>query len=449
MYRYNSSSNNYPIDQEITYYKERLAKLNPEKASDTSTYIDIKTNLDMLELTKQYGQSSWQANVISEQLVSYIQEMNTYQYGTEKNEEVFQKVQEKYNQLVEKLNSDDWRYFAKSNLEEVNQKIADQKNRKESTIDKKEIASIENEIQDLETEKQVLIWRLDKNISYENSALNSALNKYYESTRGIRSYEQSDSQDYEEKQSYYKNLEKASKSRYAIENGVDINNDTNARGILLDVFSQYEIFIIIVVVMIAGAIVSEEFSKGTIKLLLVRPYKRNKILLAKFITCILMILIMILGIIAVQFVVGGVVHGFDSLKIPAVIYDHVSNQLQTMNIAQYLTLMAISKLPLYILIATIVFAFSTIFTNTALAVVMGFLAYMSTQFINAIGQLYHITILKFFITPNWDLSQYLFGNLPSFQYTNFSLSCIMCIVYLLVILIPTFIIFKKKNIKNI
>ena len=30
--------------------------------------------------------------------------------------------------------------------------------------------------------------------------------------------------------------------------------------------------------MIAGTIVSEEFNKGTIKLLLVRPYSRNKIL---------------------------------------------------------------------------------------------------------------------------------------------------------------------------
>ena len=39
------------------------------------------------------------------------------------------------------------------------------------------------------------------------------------------------------------------------------------------------IFILIISIVISGSIVSTEFDKGTIKLLLVRPFKRNKILL--------------------------------------------------------------------------------------------------------------------------------------------------------------------------
>ena len=55
--------------------------------------------------------------------------------------------------------------------------------------------------------------------------------------------------------------------------------ESNARGMLVNFFSHYEIFIVIIIVMIAGTIVSEEFNKGTIKLLLVRPYKEQQYLL--------------------------------------------------------------------------------------------------------------------------------------------------------------------------
>ena len=53
-------------------------------------------------------------------------------------------------------------------------------------------------------------------------------------------------------------------------------------------------FILIFSVIVAGTIVSNEFQKGTIKLLLTRPYSRNKILLSKYIVSIISILIFII-----------------------------------------------------------------------------------------------------------------------------------------------------------
>ena len=61
--------------------------------------------------------------------------------------------------------------------------------------------------------------------------------------------------------------------------------------------------------MIAGTIVSEEFNKGTIKLLLVKPYTRNKILLSKFITTLIMIVFVIIVTITMQILIGGVLFG--------------------------------------------------------------------------------------------------------------------------------------------
>ncbi len=88
---------------------------------------------------------------------------------------------------------------------------------------------------------------------------------------------------------------------------IKILKQNNIRGILKIYFSEYGLFIIVMIVMIAGTIVSEEFNKGTIKLLLVRPYSRNKILLSKFITVLIMIIFSILAIVIMELLVGGMI----------------------------------------------------------------------------------------------------------------------------------------------
>ena len=50
---------------------------------------------------------------------------------------------------------------------------------------------------------------------------------------------------------------------------------------------------------------------------------------------------------------------------------------------------------------------------------------------------------------NWDLSQYLFGGLPLMDGMSMVMSIVICMVYFLIMVIPTWIIFKKRNIKNI
>ena len=90
--------------------------------------------------------------------------------------------------------------------------------------------------------------------------------------------------------------------------------------------------------MISGSIVSDEFSKGTIKLLLVRPYNRLKILSAKFITCLCMLICFIIFISVCQLLVGGIVQGFNCLNVPAVVYNilcKTSNVFITYDISIY------------------------------------------------------------------------------------------------------------------
>ena len=230
---------------------------------------------------------------------------------------------------------------------------------------------------------------------------------------------------------------------------MDIQNTNTLKGILENFYSQFGIFLIVVVVMIAGTIVSEEFNKGTIKLLLVKPYTRNKILLSKAITTFIMIIFIIVITLIMQILIGGIIFGFDSLSEPVVAYNFNTNTMEEMNIFTNLGVQTLTQLPMIVLLATLAFAISTIFTNSTLAITISLLGFMSASIINQLAIGYDLQFMKYFVTMNWDLSMYLHGALPYMEGMNMTMSIIICVVYFLIMMIPTFMVFKKRNIKNI
>ena len=84
-----------------------------------------------------------------------------------------------------------------------------------------------------------------------------------------------------------------------------------------------------------------------------------------------------------------------------------------------------------------------------IAIALPLLGYMGAAVINQLAIQYNIQFLKYFVTLNWDFTQYLYGNLPLMEGLTPEFSAVICIIYMLIMLIPTFVIFKKKNIKNI
>lgn len=452
LYQYEPDFSNDYIDENIAYYEKELKELDYHKASDKSTYAEIKSELEITKLMKQYGgYDTWQGEIINNRISSYIREINYYEYGVEEDTQgELQELKQTYENLLKRLENDDWKAFALEEQKDLTEELKQQKELKAQTIDKNTIEQIKDTIQTLEIQKQVVDWRIEKNISYASGYFNDALNTYENGSMAIQNYQEENSQeDYNEKLNYYETLKNTNIAKYDIEYETTAGETTDARGILLNVFGEYEIFIIIMIVMIAGAIVSEEFNKGTVKLLLIKPYKRTTILTAKLLTCFIMLFVIILLVVGMQFVVGGIVSGFDSYQTPAVVYNYNTNQIQELNIVTYLALVALGKLPIYILLMTLAFAISTLFSNTALSIAITLLGYMGSSVINLLAIQFKIELLKFFVTPNWDLTQYLFGGLPSFQYVSLPFSIIINIAYFIIMLIPTYVVFKKKNIKNI
>lgn len=441
--------NYYYYEGDLEYYKGYLAMLDSNSEADKSEYINVQAQIERLELTKKYGNNSWQAYVINNVIPSDIETIVAHEYSDEITEEAYNVAKANYDTALSKMDEGDWKYFVNQDLEEINASLEVQYQLKDVTQDSQTLASINDTIYDLELQKQIAEWRLEKDISYAPSFFNSALNQYYNAVLNLQSYNSKNIDDLsaDELQYYQNALEDFNLNKYYIENNISI--DSNSRDIFINLFGNYELFILIVGIVIAGSIVSEEFNRGTIKLLLVKPYNRIKILLAKFIVCILVLLITITCIYAFQLVVGGIINGFDGLSIPAIVYNFDTNKVETINLLAYVALIGLCKLPIYILLTTLAFACSTIFTNTALAVAVPFLGYIGSSIINQLALMYNFNQIIYFVTPNWDLSYYLFGGAPLFKGTTAPFSIAICLIYLAVMLVVSCVVFKKRDIKNI
>ena len=439
------------LDEQIASMEQEINELDPLNENDKAQYIDYKSSLETYKLMKKYGVNSWQFSIVQSKVNPYLRDLATYDTMINKDEVAYRETLNEYNELVLRLDKNDWQSFAREDLEEAEKQINEQNKIKDEAENDKQVADADKMIRYLEVQKQTLEWRLEKDISYESGYYNNLINQYYNASISIIDYEanKNESDSALMKQDYYDNLETANKAKYDIENGTRTQDESNARGMLINFFSEYEIFIVIIIVMIAGTIVSEEFNKGTVKLLLIRPYKRTTILTSKFITCLIMLTIIILSIILMQFVVGGVVFGFDSLQTPAIEYNFNTHSIQEMGIASYMLLQTIGKLPIYVLLMTLAFALSTLFNNSAVAITLTLLGYMGSSMINMIGLQLGLDWIKYFVTPNWDLIQHFFGGLPMYEGTSLEFSIVINAIYFVIMLIPTYIVFKKRNIKNI
>ena len=434
MYKYVYTSDyEYYDESYVENLKDRISSLNLDNQQDLDMYVNDKTELDTYELLKQYDKGTWQYKLILEKASSYLSEINTYTYKI-KDEEALNEAKETYNKFTERLKANDWKGFVQDELDELKKS---QEGLSENEKDKSTLIQIE-----------VLEMRLKNEIAYGDDYKNEALARYQQSKLIINELANKSNKSYEEEKQYQSAKEDAEKSRYAIEQSKDIYNTTDAREFLLNVFSKYELFIIITIVLIAGAIVSDEFNKGTIKSLLVRPYSRTKILLAKFITVLITVLFIMVVTVILQFIIGGILFGFDSLSIPNVVYNFKTGKIMEVGILKSIICTGLGKLPIYVLLGTLAFALSTLFNNTAVAITITLLGYMASSIVNQFAYYYDMEWLKFFVTPNWDFTQFFYGNLPLIKGMSIPLSIIICLVYFVIMIIPTFVVFNKRNIKN-
>lgn len=406
---------------------------------DKELYIYYKTYIDTYELASKFDSNSWEYQKYMDE---YWYKLQDYYRVQDEGLDTTNLLDE-LTQLRTNIENSNWQYFVNEDINAANNNIEHIKNSLDDpSLNNTERANYEKELFILEEQVKLNQYRLDKNVEYGKDYLNIAIDAINNALYGMAEYKYSNDSDFEDSvKSYYENW-------YILDEEVDTNNGETLRSVFINFFNEYSFLILVFGIMIAGGMVSDEFSKGTIKSLLIIPQKRSKILLAKYISLLIMILLIIGVLIVSELLVGGILLGFGSLSVPVVVYNISASDLEIVNVFGYLGLQIITNLPQIILLTTLAFACSVIVNSTAFSIVIPFCGIIAAELINGFALAYDIDILNYFVTTNWDFTVYLFGGTSIFG-NSLLHAIIVCLVYLIIMLVVTFIVFKRKDIKNI
>lgn len=406
---------------------------------DKELYIYYKTYIDTYELASKFDSNSWEYQKYMDE---YWYKLQDYYRAQDEGLDTTNLLDE-LTQLRTNIENSNWQYFVNEDINAANNNIEHIKNSLDDpSLNNTERANYEKELFILEEQVKLNQYRLDKNVEYGKDYLNIAIDAINNALYGMAEYKYSNDSDFEDSvKSYYENW-------YILDEEVDTNNGETLRSVFINFFNEYSFLILVFGIMIAGGMVSDEFSKGTIKSLLIIPQKRSKILLAKYISLLIMILLIIGVLIVSELLVGGILLGLGSLSVPVVVYNISASDLEIVNVFGYLGLQIITNLPQIILLTTLAFACSVIVNSTAFSIVIPFCGIIAAELINGFALAYDIDILNYFVTTNWDFTVYLFGGTSIFG-NSLLHAIIVCLVYLIIMLVVTFIVFKRKDIKNI
>lgn len=430
---------------DINEVNNYINNYNPE----TDSIEDYAYNLALLDsynLSKNYSSDSWEYNVFMTKYLDLNTEYYILMHSDNPDEEKIANLNKSMLAILQAVYQSDWQYFVSLEQSELEMLIASYDEALEianlSTDDK---LNYNKQKYIAEEELELLNYRLEENVPYGNDYLNTAINNIENNLYTMADYMYDlDSP----RETYAAALKTYHENKYILEEKIDTNDSSTLRSVIMNFYNEYAFLIIVFIIMIAGSIVSDEFSRGTIKSLLTGPHSRSKILLAKYLTVILLIPFIILFLLVCELLIGGLLLGFDSLSIPAVVYNITHNSVDILNIFSYFGLYTLANLPELLLLTTLAFTCSIILNNTAFAVAITFCGMIASQIINGIAISYDIKVLDYFVTTNWDFTVFLFGGSSPFGLT-IAHGVMVCLTYLILMLLIGFAIFTNKDIKNV
>ncbi|MBO8156874.1 MAG: ABC transporter permease [Bacillaceae bacterium] len=196
-------------------------------------------------------------------------------------------------------------------------------------------------------------------------------------------------------------------------------------------------------IVIAAGIVASEFSWGTIKLLLIRPVNRSKILLSKFITTLLFALFNLVVLFVSSFIFGALFFGFEGKELPYLAF--VDGEVVERNmITHILSLYGLNSVDL-IMMVTFAFMISTVFRNRSLAVGLSiFLMFTGQQVVMLLSKYEWV---KYVLFANTNLSQYINGK-PLVEGMTMTFSIMVLLVYFILFVAMSWTIFHRRDVAN-
>lgn len=231
------------------------------------------------------------------------------------------------------------------------------------------------------------------------------------------------------------------------QNNVALEEDVKPKPYDAWAFTYDNAFIMLVVslfaIITAAGIVSNEFKWGTIKLLLIRPINRSKILLAKYLSVFIFTGVLILTLFVSSILVGAIMFGINDITQTSVI-PTLSGDYLVMN---YLTAIwqeyGFGMVSL-VMMTTLAFMISTLFRSSAMAIGISLFLLLSSGGLMMFLARYDWA--KFILFANTDLGQYAEGGTPLIDGMTLGFSVTMLVIYLVVFLSASFVTFTKRDV---
>lgn len=230
-------------------------------------------------------------------------------------------------------------------------------------------------------------------------------------------------------------------NEYRLKHDVQPIQANSLWGFVEGISSNFISLIALFAIVMGGGIVANEFSGGTIKLLLIRPSKRWKVLLSKYIAVIEYIVLMLLVLLIVSFVLGGILFSFKGAGTTFLTNSGgiITEINMITHIVQGYGLQSINLL----MMVTLAFMISTVFRNSAMAIGIG-------VFLLTVGNV--ITMLltrfdwsKYILFANTNLNQYISGE-PLVKGMTMTFSITVLIVYFIIFNVISYLAFTKRDI---
>jgi ABC-2 type transport system permease protein len=196
------------------------------------------------------------------------------------------------------------------------------------------------------------------------------------------------------------------------------------------------------IIIVAAGIVASEFNWGTIKLLLIRPINRTKILLSKYLTVLLYALFMLAILFIFSTVLGAILFGMPDEAVSYLNYNN--GQVTEQNIVVHLLIYyGLSSIDM-IMLVTMAFMISSVFRNSSLAIGLSlFLLFTGGQLTTLLAMKF--TWAKYLLFANTDLMQYVEGA-PLVEGMTLSFSLLMLLAYFALFQFLAFFVFKKRDV---
>jgi len=190
-------------------------------------------------------------------------------------------------------------------------------------------------------------------------------------------------------------------------------------------FSLLTLFAIV----IASSSVASEFSWGTIKLLLIRPVSRTKILFSKYMSVLIFSLFMMILLLVASLLIGVILFGLN---------EGVAN----LDLSNLLAVYGYNSISL-VMMATFAFMISTVFRSSSLG--LGLSIFLLFTGFQVVYLLKDYQWAKYILFANMNLDVYK-SNSPIIPGMTLGFSITMLLIYFLIFHLLSWYVFKKRDV---